>query len=552
MNVVALAMTLLLALLGPAATAGEGATSACASLLGCDDDVHAAIDLETKIADNLWYGLALPIDYNTPERVREDVRDLGYAWGDAGLWSGAYLAAESFRYALAGHKLQASQSDDGPFWHAQRTEAKARIDAMLAQVDLRTNIAREWKTTLDPSVDASKAPPQVRFGGGVVQGEAGMLMFSCAPADAPPGRDMPRNSDVRGPWHWTGVAGRPSRLTLPEGDYVCEASTTRDAYAGTLFGLMTAFDLVSPDDEAVRSLIRDDVLAIADFLLKNGWSYTHPHGDVVVPFFGDLYDNFLTPTMVLSPTYRLGVTQAARHVANVAGPAEAAARWNAVWVEEFASQAPSDVVAGELNDPSPTAGYFGWNLAHLMYFNLVRLASDPVEKDTFRRNFSIIDRQTADDVNAFFEAITFAMTGEEWRRDAAVQHLREWLDYRARIDAGGSINNTALCGTAIECVPEDQYDVILSGPAGDTVVTVPGQSTRPRAVKPLPIRLRPPTDFLWQRSPFTAMEGSVSAAHQEPGIDYLLPYWMLRYYTELAPPPVDPLPVWPGPAYSGS
>ena len=37
------------------------------------------------------------------------------------------------------------------------------------------------------------------------------------------------------------------------------------------------------------------------------------------------------------------------------------------------------------------------------------------------------------------------------------------------------------------------------------------------------------TDFLWQRSPFLLLgggEGNIEGA----GIDYMLPYWMGRYY----------------------
>ncbi len=518
----------------------------CPSLLGCGADLQAAIDLENRMRDHLWYGLALPVDYRTADRTPGDLADLGSAWGDAGLWSGNYLAAESYRYAVAREKLR-SEGHKG-FWKDQREESKARVDDLLSQVDLRTNIARSWQTTLNPSVGTA---PAVSFGGGVVPGEAGMLMFSCAPANAPAGREMYPSSDVRGPFAWKG-AGRQARLAQPNGDYVCEASTTRDAYAGTFFGLLTAFDLVGPDDPAVRDLIRDDILAMADFLLKYGWNYAHPHGEVALPPFGDVYDNFLTPTMVVSPNYRLGVTQAAKHVAEVAGPADEKQKWQAVWAEELATQGPSDIIAGEVNDPTPTAGYYGLNLSHLMDASLVRLAANPTERDILVRNFSIIDRQTADDDNAFFESVTYAMGGETSRRDKAITHLRQWRDYRARTDLGGTTDLAKQCGTSLTCVPQDQYDVIVDGPAGEVRTTVPGTSTNPRSVAPIPIKDRVPSDFLWQRSPFTEMTGVANPAHEEPGIDYLLPYWMLRYHTEVAVPALQPLPVWSGPRYSGT
>lgn len=514
----------------------------CAGPLACGADLDAALDLEQTMTDHLWYGLALPIDYRTPEKVPGDVASIGPGWGDAGLWSGSYLAAESYRYAVA---RDLRRGPDARFWKDQQAAAKGRVDALLSQVDLRTYVARDWNPPVEPTVGPG-VPPQVSVGG-VFPGREGMLMYSCAPADAPPGRDMQRNSDVRGPFHWDGN-GRPERLTQPPGDYVCEASTTRDAYAGTFFGLLNAFDLVGPDDPAVRDLVRDDVLAMADFLLTYAWNYPRPHGDVKTD---DVYDNAVTPIMVISPAYRLLVSLAAKHVAEVAGPAEEALKWQAVWTEELASQSPSDLVAELVNDPSPTAGYFSWNLAHLVFSPLLRLTT-PTERVGLRTAFSIVDRQTSDDVNAFFETVTYGMAGEPARRDAAVTHLRQWRDYRARLEAGGTVDNRVGCGSVRSCVPQDEYDLVLDTPAGEQRTTVPGSSSELRSVEPIPVADRVPTDFLWQRSPFTQMVGTADPRHREPGIDYLLPYWMLRYLTEVAPPAHDPLPVWPGPRYSGS
>ena len=64
---------------------------------------------------------------------------------------------------------------------------------------------------------------------------------------------------------------------------------------------------------------------------------------------------------------------------------------------------------------------------------------------------------------------------------------------------------------------------------------------------PLPVAIRPPTDFLWQRPPTTLEQPQQPATHREPGIDYLTPYWMLRYYTEVEHPAQGPLPTWVGP-----
>ncbi|MGH2758454.1 MAG: hypothetical protein ACRDKJ_02715, partial [Actinomycetota bacterium] len=161
---------------------------------------------------------------------------------------------------------------------------------------------------------------------------------------------------------------------------------------------------------------------------------------------------------------------------------------------------------------------------------------------------AIMDSTTRRHLNAHFETITFALTGETDRLSDAVKHLREWRAYRSRIEAGGATDHREKCEGTIECVPEDQVDVSLSTGA-DPIVSVPGISETLRARHPLPVADRTPTDFLWQRPP-NQLYGEVSSTHQAPGVDYLLPYWMLRYYTEARSPLNRPFPAWHGPAYS--
>jgi hypothetical protein len=377
------------------------------------------------------------------------------------------------------------------------------------------------------------------FGGGVIQGEPGMLMRACAPTDAPAKWDMAPNERVFGPFPWED--GK---------EYVCETAPSRDTYAGTTFGLLAAFDMVSQDDPAMRSLIRDDILALGNFMVKYGWNYPRPHGYVSAPPIGHDFDNFISPLFVYVPMARLNLANAARHVAAVAGSADQQAKWEAVWTEELATQGPILAASMEVDAVQPNSGYFKYNLHHLTGMSLGRLVSDPVSKLIVKQALGVMDKTTGDDVNAHFEAITYALTGEHARLDAAVQHLREWRSYRSRTDLGGTTDNASKCGVSIACVPDDQLDVMVDSPAGGNPldVTVPGTTTNLRARLPLPVADRPPTDFLWQRPP-TQLNGSTNATHETPGVDYLLPYWMLRYYTEVAPPALDPFPTWPGPAH---
>src|ERR1700683_1010559 len=58
------------------------------------------------------------------------------------------------------------------------------------------------------------------------------------------------------------------------------------------------------------------------------------------------------------------------------------------------------------------------------------------------------------------------------------------------------------------------------------------------ACSPVPVPLRPPTDFLWQRDPFQ-LTGGGSSTVESLGIDYILPYWMGRYYGVISPDSVQ-------------
>jgi hypothetical protein len=105
-------------------------------------------------------------------------------------------------------------------------------------------------------------------------------------------------------------------------------------------------------------------------------------------------------------------------------------------------------------------------------------------------------------------------------------------------------------------VPKDQYEIAVDQAPGGSVTWFPGQPELPplseqqrlRAARPLAVADRAPSDFIWQREP-TILDGREDAQWREPGIDYLTPYWMIRYFTEVAPPAATPFPEWAGPAF---
>ena len=532
------------------------------TVLAGDRDVAAMVDLETKMADSLQFGHAVPVVFDSPAQLPGHVVAAPY-WGDTALWSGVYLGGEALRYAtardyLSGHGKGRSDAAPGhdkrgdpDFWTAQRDEALTRVRTLLTAEHRDINIAEDWTGELKvpPAVNTSDptGAHTADFGGGIVHGERGMVTRGCTPVGLGPLGVSPPNHDAANPIN--DHSNHVFQITWTHGDgrtYNCETSPSRDTYAGLTFGLLTAYDLVGPDAPDLQVQIREDLLSMAGFLLKYGWNYPRPNG--YVGTHSD-EDGFLSPLMPHVPMARLNIANAARHVAS--SPADRQ-HWEAVWAEELASQGPLLGASMEVDAFQPNEGYFKLNLHHLTGFNLLRTLTG-TERDVVARGFAVMDKTTRDDLNAHFEAITYALTGEPSRRDAAVTHLEQWLTYRTNSER---VRNSARCGSSLACVPQDQAGFAVEQAPGGTVTWDPGAPEAPpvssaarlRAQAPLPVGVRPPTDFLWQAPP-TALDGDRDPSSREPGIDFLTPYWMLRYYTEVAPVALAPLPEWVAPAH---
>lgn len=519
---------------GLVAVSSASADPVCpAGPLACGADLAAMQDLEQKATtDHLHYGFMIEAGFaSNAKNPGEAVSPGGY--GDSGLWTGVYLGGQSMRYATAKAKLAAGAGADTAFWQSQKSDAYSKIKQMVVAFDRNVNIATAWHTTfkIPPTVDPGNAIHPIDYGGGIIQGQPGMLMRACTPVGAPLGiTDNGPDDRVFGPFKWKDGLS-----------YYCETAPSRDTYAGTTFGLLTAFDLVSQDDPAMRKTISDNLLAMGNFLIKYGWNYPRPHG-YISPQHD--FDGSVSPLFVYVPSARLNMANAARHVADLGTNPIAKAKWDAIWAEELATQGP--ILGGSMvvDSAQPSTGYYKYNLNHLTLFNLIRTTSGAARTLALQAE-ATMDKTTGDDLNAHFEAITYAENGEAARLANAVTHLHQWLTYRAKADAGTPINNSAKCGTSIVCVPQDEMEVSIAGrPA---VVWFPG-TTGNRASRPLPVVDRAPSDFIWQREP-TQLDGSIPGNFRAPGIDFLTPYWMLRYESEVVHPAAKPFPPTLGPSF---
>jgi hypothetical protein len=546
--------------------------------LDTDADLTAALHFESEIPQHTINGMVTPLYYDEWPAVDPDAKPIAMdAAPDSGNYTGVYLASQSFRYAQAKKELKrlgvdplSTSGHESPavlFWRGQRDEALARGRQMVEYYHVLVNISKYWKTTFDPKVDTSKSPDAdgfIDYGGGVVPAEAGLLMRTCTPVDQQPAWQglqsiYAATGELWGPFHWED--GR---------DWYCLAATSRDSYAGTLFGLGVALDFLgTAENRHIRDLLAHDLMTMTDYAAKYLWFQPRPHGKVANPVTSNDLRGPISPLFIQVPLHRLHLVQLARHAAAVVGDAAAKLRYDALWDEEVANT----VATGSLDESmvidaaAPHSTYYKYQLHWMSFFNVIRLEPNPLIRQELRRAMGILDATITDDGNAFYQAISYALTGERWRLDDGVDLHRQWLDYYAFHQAAERRGvtpfvHTGRCGITgpvppdapieqqpLECVPKDQVDMVTPTPAGDVVTPFqPGTASDLRAKDPLPVGVRRLADFRWQKDP-TIIGGDHNRPWQGPSIDFLGTYWMLRYYSEIARPALDPLPAWAGPRF---
>ena len=322
--------------------------------------------------------------------------------GDSALWTGAYLAAESFRY-------QVTRSAD-----ALQNVSKA-LAGLKSLVDV----------TGDNRIARCIVPADSQYAAGIANEEAANSIHQ------------------NPPWIWVD-------------------NTSRDQVVGAFFGLGAAFDLV--DDPGVKATVSDVATRMIGFISKHQWS---PNDDI-------------SNTFLLRAEELQMLLQVARHVNpanNVSGPFLV-----------------PPVGSGVAVDVQSNGSYFKFDLDYMSLFHLVALQNNGDNQGAYAslRNY------TKTHQNAFFNMIDRALNGPDEARDAETRSLLDqWLDRSRRDFTVDDSSKVAVCGS--------------------------------EACRPIPVWLRGPATFLWEVDPFQ-LTGGGSGIIENSGVDYILPYWMARYY----------------------
>jgi len=244
-----------------------------------------------------------------------------------------------------------------------------------------------------------------------------------------------------------------------------------------MFGLSVAYDMV--DDPNVRSFIRNDVTRLLNNLLSHNWN-------VVLP------DGRISTTFLHRPDQELSFLQVGRRI----NPQRFGSLYT-VYRSLYASLVDLPI---NFDNQDVHNHYFKFNLNYINLFNLVRLEEDNSSyKRVYMDAYNALRNTTANHGNAHFNMLDRVLKGPNAGRDVETLALLDsWLQRSIR---------------------DNWVDLREEFPACES----------DRACLSIPVQERVTTDFLWQRSPFLLFGGGTGGI-ETAGIDYILPYWMARYY----------------------
>lgn len=340
--------------------------------------------------------------------------------GDSAIWTGHYLAAESYRYAVT----KSPQSLDN---------IRAALHGIRILFDVTGNDT----------------------------------LARCAfPVDSP--------------WAAALVLGenehRPFQGTVDGQKWTYIADVSRDQWVGVYFGLTAAWNLV--DDAEIRAIVRWLAVRGANSLLKRNWILRDPDGALTTTFWGRADQQL----MILKLVRRLDEDH-----------------FTGNYRAMSLTLAPETIVPISLEVKAPFTSYFKFNLDHISMYGLLTSGDNSYVRENYEKAWDILRRTTDDHGNAFFDVIARAIDGPNERRDAGIRAMLDaWLERPRRDDWVDLRTELRLCADDRSC-------------------------------DPIPVQRRVTTDFIWQRSPFQVLGGGYGTI-EGAGIDYILPYWMARYY----------------------
>ena len=315
------------------------------------------------------------------------------------------------------------------------------------------------------------------------------------------------------------VTGDPRWLPSPTHPaYEWRSDVSKDQYAGYIHGLGVTAALV--EDPEIRATVAELSAAVADHLIENDLRIVDSDGEPTT--FGDLDGRFLG--MVPIGVNAL-VTLAIAKVAAVTNDDPRYTSFHA------------DLVASGYADLSYWAhvsllGFYKRVNDHMGYLALVPLLlleKDPKIVAALRRGERRSWSHMSHEHNAFFAFVHAALVGEVQDGDDGLQ--------ASSVVAPQTVVRHGL--EALRQFPENkvQWPIDLTREGFDfSYAWIRGDHCAPKSTRPVPLYLRSRSSNFWGSDPYRLVanlqgDGNVDSSGQ----DYLLAYWLGRYYQFVSP-----------------
>jgi hypothetical protein len=287
-------------------------------------------------------------------------------------------------------------------------------------------------------------------------------------------------------------------------------NTSRDQYHGWLMGLALAYDLV--DDEPMRELIRDDVTEVLDYLIGNHWWAVdwadEPHA---------------LPAIVL-PNMRLLWSLIGYHLTGEERFKAAAQEW-------LRDENRRTLAIAGLSWPSRYMEFYGNNLAHQLYYNLLRLGRAYFSRDDYEFFERLFEEQAHRWVrlshNAFFNLVHMSQGDYTPGRDD---------EYQAQLELDLADFHEAPVYQYAMTPPPAELDLFSLWAAAfldahPLIAALIGSDIEPQAKEAYRVLYQCSSHYFWEHSPFRiSCENPEMWRYVYPGFDYLLVYWMAEYH----------------------
>jgi len=289
--------------------------------------------------------------------------------------------------------------------------------------------------------------------------------------------------------------------------------TSRDMYNGWFFGMALAYDLI--DDEDTRDLIREDVLHVLTTLKSQHWFILNEIG---LPT--DSAPNVM-------PGFRIAWLTIGYHITGDATIKAELQKW-------LLNSKRMTLRLSSISFMNHYAQYYGNCLSHEYWYNLLRLGKAYFSQDDYDFMLNLFETQahrfTRLTHNPWFNGV-FMSQGDynpEAEDDPYLAQLVEDLTtfrdaplYSYHLDARDPLTYT------LDPLSVFLHDLMEEYPWLEDLMG----GVNYQAAEAFPVDLQCTTDFLFQRNPFRIEEcGNDDPKHVNPGVDYLISYWLAAYH----------------------